>query len=125
MELRSVTRCRLKFPVRFSWQDSGKRHRRGSGFTQDISSVGLFIVTSACPPLGAELQFDLLFPPLSAAAPQIHMQAEGKVVRVPPAATASGVWGFAAANESFSLWERHFGRESPHESGNGTHSPEG
>jgi hypothetical protein len=105
MELRTATRCRLKFPVRFRWQDREKRRWHGTGFTRDISSAGLFIVTSACPPAGVTLQFDVLLPPLEATAPKIQMQGVGRVLRVEPAGAALGVWGFAAANESFSLLE--------------------
>ena len=104
MELRSVARCRLKFTVRFTWRDADDRRQRATGFTRDISGVGLFIVAPACPPAGAALRFDLLLPPLQGKAP-IQMQGEGRVLRIESAAAGFGIWGFAAANESFSLSE--------------------
>jgi len=104
MELRSVTRCRLKFPIHFTWQD-GRKLRRGRGFTRDISSAGVFVISAIHPPAGATLQFEVLLPLSAGAAPKIQMQGHGRVLRVEPAAPALGVWGFAASNEDFSLCE--------------------
>ena len=104
MELRSVARCRLRFAVRFTWRGADKRRQRAMGFTRDISGVGLFIIAPACPPAGAALRFDLVLPPLHGKAP-IQMQGEGRVLRTESASADFGIWGFAAANESFSLSE--------------------
>jgi hypothetical protein len=104
MELRSVTRCRLKFPVYFTWQE-GDKLRRGRGFTRDISSAGVFFVAPMHPPVGATLQFEVLLPFFAGTGPKIRMQGQGRVLRVEPAAKTLGVWGFAASNEDFSLCE--------------------
>jgi hypothetical protein len=116
VELRAVTRCRLKCRVVFSWREAGKRRRHSEGVTRDISSRGLFILASKSPPAGTALRYDILLPQLERTLPRIRMQGEGRVVRVEPAAAPAGVVGFAAASESVFLLELEKA------SGNGFHT---
>jgi len=116
VELRTVTRCRLKCRVAFSWREAGKRRRYSKGVTRDVSSRGFFIFASKSPRAGTALRYDILLPQLERMVPRIRMQGEGWVVRVEPAAAPAGIVGFAAASESVLLLELEKA------SGNGFHT---
>jgi hypothetical protein len=105
VELRTVTRCRLKCRVAFSWCEAGKRRRYSEGVTRDISSRGFFILASKSPPAGTALQYDILLPQLERTVPRIRIRGEGRVVRVEFASAPAGMVSFAAASESFFLFE--------------------
>jgi len=105
VELRTVTRCRLKCRVAFSWREAGKRRRHSEGVTRDISSRGFFMFASKSPPAGTALRYDILLPALERMVPRIRIQGEGRVVRVELAAGPAGMVSFAAASKSFFLLE--------------------
>ena len=77
-EKRKNTRYHLQLPVVFEWED-GKSMK--GGFTRDISSAGMFILSTERPRLGKNVHFQLLIP-TSADSPGNVVNATGKVVRL-------------------------------------------
>ena len=62
-------------------------------------------MASKSPPAGTALRYDILLPQLERTVPRIRIQGEGRVVRVELAAGPAGMVSFAAASESFFLFE--------------------
>lgn len=60
-QLRTVSRFRLRFLVRFRWRDRAGSHW-GEGTTRDISSKGLFILTDTLPPVNSVIRCWFHFP---------------------------------------------------------------
>ena len=103
MEQRKLARYRLEVPVTFSWEDQQGMRQQSEGSTRDISSVGIFVQSATCPPVGAPIWLEVFFPALGESALAFRMQAEGQVLRVEPTAPGIGSGGFAAASERFVL----------------------
>lgn len=57
---RKATRYRLEFPVIFKWHD-GEMHTDG-GFTRDVSSKALFVISTDAPPVKTSLQLQIILP---------------------------------------------------------------
>ena len=107
-ENRHISRLPLKVPVIFRWRDRQGTRCRGNGFTRDLSSEGMFVVSDRCPPAGAAIKLNLILPALSREALGLRMAGQGRVLRV-DATGGAPTGGFAARNESFRLWEFEFG----------------
>ena len=79
-ERRIATRYRLRLPVIFHWNDGGVRTE--GGFTCDVAVDGALIVSSTCPPVGADVRIEVLVPSPDDSAEQIRIECIGKVMRV-------------------------------------------
>jgi len=105
VELRKLTRYRLGVPAFFSWLDQRGLSQQGEGTTRDISAGGVFLFANTLPPVGSAIRFEISLPPLPGAVRSLRIEAEGRVLRIEPAAGGKGRSGFAAVNEGFVLEE--------------------
>ena|SRR5437763_448488 len=79
-ERRTVMRYNLRLPVIFHW-NNGTDHTAG-GFTCDVSVVGALILSSTCPPVGADVRIEVLVPSPDNSSEEIRIECTGKVNRV-------------------------------------------
>lgn len=93
MEQRQSKRYRLKTSVKFSWESAQGSTRQGEGCTRDISSSGVFVVTSDRLPLGTTVKLDVALPAPRRETPGASLRTLGHVVRSEPL-------GFAAVAEA-------------------------
>jgi hypothetical protein len=73
-------RYKLRLPVIFHWYD-GAEHTEG-GFTTDVALDGALILSSRCPPVGANIRIEVLIPSPDQSAEEIRVECLGKVTRV-------------------------------------------
>jgi hypothetical protein len=66
----------------FWWEEPDGNRREGSGVTRDISTIGIYVVSSSCPPPGVRVQLQVSLPSLHGTLPGWRLDAEGQVVRV-------------------------------------------
>jgi PilZ domain len=71
-ETPQVTRRRherysLELTVGFRWKNGNGGHHQGKGVTRDVSTRGVRIVGSPCPPVNAKILFDISLPAEQAA----------------------------------------------------------
>ena len=92
-ERRNAMRYRLRLPVIFHWND-GADHTEG-GFRNDVALDGALILSSKCPPIGADVRIEVLIPSPDQSAEGIRIECVGKVTRVweQPGFTYFGVHG--------------------------------
>ena len=101
---RQETRYPVAAPVSFWWPHSGGSLRAGEGFTQNISTRGVHVSTTVCPPAGVCIQMTVFLPPPDGGTYGVTLQGEGIVLRVDGASEGiqeSGIKGFAAAVEFY------------------------
>jgi len=79
-ERRGAVRYNLRLPVIFHWND-GTDHTAG-GFTCDVSLEGALILSSTCPPVGADVRIEVLVPSPDDSSEEIRIECTGKVKRV-------------------------------------------
>lgn len=91
LERRSARRYKLRLPVIFHWND-GAEHTEG-GFTSDVALNGAMILSSRCPPVGADIRIEVLIPSPGHATEEIRVECVGKVTRIEEH-TGFGVRGF-------------------------------
>jgi hypothetical protein len=99
VELRSASRYRLNAPAVYWWEGADDVSERGGGFTQDISSSGVFVLTTALPPVAARLEIDILLPGVGDGSPGVRLNGRGFVLRLQHGPT--GPVGFAASVQFF------------------------
>jgi hypothetical protein len=97
-ELRKYDRYRLGAPVVFWWDEPEGTRKEASGVTRDISTIGIYVVSSACPPLGTLVQMHVSLPSLHGDLPGWRLEAQGHVVRVETSENEEVVRGFAVNN---------------------------
>jgi hypothetical protein len=100
LELRHAKRYQLAVPVKFWWPSPTGSVQSSKGITQNISSDGILVATSECPPTGVHVQMTVFLPrhPGSGHTPELH--GEGVVLRVEPhgsRGTEASASGFAAS----------------------------
>ena len=83
MNRRRSVRFELQVPVICRWKDhQGSAHEIG-GFSRDISTAGLFVLSSMPPPDGTDVSVEVLLPALGGDTSRgLRLQSEGEVVRV-------------------------------------------
>jgi PilZ domain len=93
VERRNASRYAVRAPVRFDWENMGRR--QAAGFTRDLSSTGVFVLCSRedCPAFGTSVAMQIMLPPIHAEAHGITLRCDGRVVRVN---SPEFVSGFAA-----------------------------
>ena len=79
-ERRAAVRYRLRLPVIFHWNDGADRTE--GGFTCDVAADGALILSSKCPPIGADVRIEVLVPSPDQSAEEIRIECIGKVKRV-------------------------------------------
>jgi len=92
--VRVANRYRLRAPAVFLWMEHDGAVQRGEGFTVDVSSCGVFVMSDTLPVAGALVQLDILLPNLEGSDPGSRLCGEGHVLRVERSEDRSG---FAAA----------------------------
>ena len=103
-ELRAVERFTVNLPVHLSWRAAGLPDRQVRGFTKDISTRGMFVLSRTGPRQGELLDFAIEMA-LDEFSPLMLVEGEGRVVRVERPAPASRLAGFAVHNLWFKLRE--------------------
>jgi hypothetical protein len=78
-ERRSAVRYKLQLPVIFHWID-GTNHTDG-GFTCDVARDGALIRSSVCPPIGCDIQIEVLLPSPDSGSEELRIQCVGRVTR--------------------------------------------
>ena len=81
MERRKAARFLLRCPAIFEWIDQRGRQHVGAGFTRDISTLGVFVLSTASPPGVGALQMQIMLPPPEPAEEGLKLQSEATVVR--------------------------------------------
>ena len=84
-------RYKLRLPVIFHWND-GTEHTEG-GFTTDVALDGALILSSRCPPIGADIRIEVLIPSPDQTAEEIRIECMGKVTRVAEPLGLQLFWG--------------------------------
>jgi hypothetical protein len=89
----ALARYKLRLPAIFHWND-GTEHTEG-GFTSDVAVDGAMILSSKCPPVGAEIRIEVLLPSPDGIGEELRVEFLGKVTRVvyQPFGGAFGVRG--------------------------------
>ena len=95
VELRRISRYRLAAPAFFCWCTREQVSANSKGITRDVSTAGVFVAASLCPPVGARVQLDILLPRINGPAVGVRLHGEGTVLRVER--VNSKTTGFAAA----------------------------
>ena len=75
---------------------------QGEGETRDVSVCGVYVITTTCPPPGAELQIELTLS-LSNKSSELRMSSDVMVLRVEHDITGKNPSGFSAVGAGFSL----------------------
>jgi len=95
VEKRKSRRFNLHAPTIFRWKNQRGLQKQHSGYTRDISTSGMFVISSARLPVGTIVNLQAYLPPLETGTLQrLRFNAIGKIVRV--AQTKEGR-GFAAS----------------------------
>ena len=94
MERRKAARFLLGCPAIFEWTDQQGRPHAGAGFTRDVSTLGVFVLSTVSPPDESKLQMQILLP--QPAEEGLKLRSEATVVRIESKNEGSG---FAARSE--------------------------
>jgi len=86
--------------VKFEGKNRGGSRHRGEGVTRDISTVGIYVLTEACPPVDALLQIQVQLPS-APEGPGLQMRTSGRVVRQERIAGGEVHGGFGAFCKTF------------------------
>lgn len=89
LQCRAAVRYKLRLPVLFHWNDGTERTQ--GGFTNDVSLDGVLIFSTKSPPIGSDVQIEILFPPPDESAADLPIECIGKVTRVAQQAGCFGV----------------------------------
>jgi hypothetical protein len=109
----------MRYPVEarvsFSWSDGDGNKCHGEGTSRDISETGAFVLAPACPPLGAKVELKVSFVALPNPTRTLHMELEGRVLRVEQTPEGQGDTGFAVLTQGVILHEdkESTGEENP------------
>lgn len=89
MDRRRSRRFDMRAPAIWRSKDAQASHETG-GFTRDVSSGGVFILSSVPPAEGTPIDLEVLLPPLETSSQELKLQCEGVVVRVEREAAPTG-----------------------------------
>lgn len=92
MDLRQNKRYQMKSWVTFSWDNAQGTKHKGEGYTLDISSYGVYVLTDNRLPVGALVHLEVSLPSPRENRNGVCLRTRGKVVR-------SEERGFAAVAE--------------------------
>jgi hypothetical protein len=105
MEMRKEIRYRLDSQALFSWASVEHRRLQGEGITRDLSVLGAYILSAACPPLQTAIQMEITLPSLSGMRTAIRIKGMARVVRVEHSAGGVGENGFAVVRDKLEQWD--------------------
>ncbi len=94
---RKFRRMKIEVPVLISWPDSPSVS--ADGFTRDVSSSGMFIITNSAPPLGSLVKLAVLVKRPSTQTSDLRITTSGRVLRI-ETTTVNDTYGFAVQTES-------------------------
>jgi hypothetical protein len=95
VERRRAARFLLRCPAIFEWTDQKGRPQVGAGFTRDISTLGVFVLSTASPSGEGTLRMQIVLPP-QPDEEGLKLQSMASVVRVEKQRAGSG---FAVRSE--------------------------
>ncbi len=76
---RAFRRFQLTVPALFRWKES--EERREIGCCTNIGMGGLFVLTTKCPPVEAEVHVEVMLPALDPAVREVRLNCVGRVIR--------------------------------------------
>jgi PilZ domain len=95
VEKRKSLRFSLHAPTIFRWTNQRGKQKQSAGYTRDISTSGIFVISSARLLVGTAVSLEVYLPALEKDSSQrLRLEARGKIIRL--AETSEGR-GFAAA----------------------------
>jgi hypothetical protein len=97
---RRAIRFPVRVPVEFRWSDVNGVVRRGAGRSYDVSDLGAFVIASASPPVGAEVNYRLYLSGYPGSRWANVQDEVGQVVRVEQARGGEGRSGFTVFGQS-------------------------
>ena len=59
VERRNAIRYRMGVPANYRWSGRDKKRNLGAGTVRDMSLEGIFILSPACPPVGAKVDIEI------------------------------------------------------------------
>ena len=83
----------------FMWALHDGEPQSGRGITRDISTLGVYVVTGALPPVGARVQMEIALPKLTETGSGMQLTCEGVVLRCESGDPTKR--GFAAAAQFY------------------------
>ena len=98
LEVRKFDRYRLGAPVAFWWDEPDGRRGEASGFTRDISTIGMYVYASTCPPAGRSVHMNVSLPSLHGKLPGWRLETQARVVRVEHSLADDNLLGFAVSS---------------------------
>ena len=104
-ERRKHPRYGVRAPVDFLWKSLAGSLHKGEGFSRDIGTEGIFVITDSYPPAETGVQIEVFLPALKEGGSRLRMSAKAQVLRVEPAASGKQFGGFAAVSKSFALYD--------------------
>lgn len=111
--VRHQIRYPLRTPVSFTWFDREGDMRGAKGNSRNIGEGGAYVLTRACPPMGAQIFLVFRFPYLPDLARFHRLEMSGQVVRAEFLPNAKGMWGFAVASTWTMLQESEDSDQGP------------
>jgi hypothetical protein len=114
MDLRQSKRYRLVASAKFSWERSNGYMVQGEGYTRDISTAGVFVLTGEQLQPGTVVRLEVCFPSLRA------QQRQGPCLRTVGHVVRSEELGFAAAADADFRMEVSKALSSQRSTGKGT-----
>jgi hypothetical protein len=103
MERRGGTRFRLRLPVAYSWKEETGGVKGGEGQSRDLNSRGIYVRSSAIPPIGANVEMNVFLSEPGHPTRPAELHAQGRVVRIDPGSSMVEAAGFAAMNHTVIL----------------------
>lgn len=92
MNRRQARRFEMCAPVIFTWTDGQGHTREGAGFSRNISTRGVFVVThSVVPELSSSMELQVILPWLSSRSRDMELVAQGIVARIETLAKGAGL----------------------------------
>lgn len=94
---RNANRYRIAAPVSFWWSGLDESIQTGQGITRNISSCGVLIAASICPPKSVRVHVEVRLPHVKESAHGMELHGDGSVVRVETANPRQRTTGFAVS----------------------------
>ena len=80
IERRNSRRFSITLPVLFRWADSEEHY--GVGHSGNIGRGGIFVFATKCPPVGSEVDVELMLPAFDLVPHPVRLRCTGRVIRV-------------------------------------------
>ena len=80
LQRRDAVRYKLRLPVIFHWKEDCERTE--GGFTCDVALDGALIRSPRCPPIGTDVQIEVLLPTPDRSGDDVKIDCIGMVIRI-------------------------------------------